>query len=144
MGRCWIVSQWLFDKNTNQNWVEAGPFKQIMIRLYYLLKNRLQEKSKLTLRTLPSACAAQTIPHLLPNQQTGLLERKTWPENQHSQLMLDTSQGTIRSLPPLFGKWVSCFAARTNRDKMVCKGGKLLHSHSPENTCCFQLNEKQE
>jgi len=40
----------------------------------------LQEKSKLTLRTLPSACATRIVPRLLPNQQIDLLERKKWPE----------------------------------------------------------------
>lgn len=144
IGRCWIASQWLFDKNTNQNWVTERSFKQIMIHHYNLLKNTLQEKSKLTLRTLPSACATWIVPHLLPNQQIDLLERKKWPENQHSQIMLDASQGTTRSLAHLFGKWVSCFAARPNQDKMLSKGRKILHSHSTKNTRCFRLNEKQE
>lgn len=58
--------------------------------------------------------------------------------------MLDTCQGTTRSLAHLFGKWVSYLAARMIQDKITCKGGKILHSHSTKNTCFFQLNEKQE
>lgn len=115
-----------------------------MNHLYYLLKNKLQEKSKLTLRTLPSVCTTQIIPHLLPNQQTDFLEIKNWPANQHSQIMLDTSQGTTRSLAHLFGKWVSYFAVRTNQDKRVCKGGKILCSHSTKNAHYFKRNEKLE
>lgn len=115
-----------------------------MIHLYYLLKNKLQEKSKLILRTLPSVCTVQIIPRLLPNQQTDFLEIKNWPENQHRQIMLDTSQGTTRSLAHLFGKWVSYFAVRTNQDKRVRKGGKILRSHSSKNAHGFQFSEKQE
>jgi len=99
IGRHWIVFQWLLEKNTNQILVELN--KTLLNKYWFDFtthsKNKLWGKVKLKLRTLHSACVELIIPHLLANQQTGLLDRKTKAEQKNNRANICWAHWRVKS-----------------------------------------------